>query len=647
MRRLFGLLAAVMSSALIVLALPLLSSAPASAALPAHGVVPGAWQNVPVPTHSVGSFVDTSYGVSCASSNFCVSVGAIFDIGPDTATLSGKMWNGSTWQNIQFAPPPSADAGFEGVTCTTSTFCMAVGWFTTGGHSYPLAEEWNGTTWSVVSTSIPGTIDTEFYAVACSSTTWCMGVGYEQTAGPTVPMAAVFNGSSFTGVSVPTTGLGSDSYLYGVDCIGKWCMAVGETGTGSPYNNLAMEYANGSWKLSPAVPGTNPAELNGVSCPLTTMCMAVGAQNYHGTETNIAERWNGTTWVVDSPPVGNASFGDNLNAVSCVGPTSCVAAGNVNLDSHRDTSNNLIDAWNGSTWVLQNSNPLADNGAFLYGVSCVANQTCHAVGGFANSANQDITATIHRSGYTEVAADGGLFTFGTPFFGSIGGHPLNAPVVGMAMTPDGGGYWEVASDGGLFAFGDAPFFGSMGGKPLNQAIVGIAATADGRGYWEVAADGGLFSFGDAPFYGSMGGKPLNKAIVGMALAPSGLGYYEVATDGGLFAFGLPGQAPFLGSTGNIALNSPIVGMAVTSKGGYYEVARDGGLFAFGGTDKAPFSGSMGGKPLNAPIVGMAVNVTGGYYEVASDGGIFNFGGAPFKGSMGGKPLVEPIVGIAT
>jgi hypothetical protein len=47
-------------------------------------------------------------------------------------------------------------------------------------------------------------------------------------------------------------------------------------------------------------------------------------------------------------------------------------------------------------------------------------------------------------------------------------------VVGIAATPDGKGYWEVASDGGIFAFGDAGFFGSMGGKPLNAPVVGIS-----------------------------------------------------------------------------------------------------------------------------------------------------------------------------
>ncbi len=74
---------------------------------------------------------------------------------------------------------------------------------------------------------------------------------------------------------------------------------------------------------------------------------------------------------------------------------------------------------------------------------------------------------------------------------------LNAPIVGIAATPDGGGYWLVASDGGVFSYGDAQFHGSLGGMDLNAPIVGIAATPDGGGYWLVARDGGVFSYGDA------------------------------------------------------------------------------------------------------------------------------------------------------
>jgi hypothetical protein len=74
-------------------------------------------------------------------------------------------------------------------------------------------------------------------------------------------------------------------------------------------------------------------------------------------------------------------------------------------------------------------------------------------------------------------------------------------MVGMAATPSGNGYWTVASDGGIFSFGDAHFLGSMGGQPLNRPIVGMAAVRSAAGYWLVAEDGGIFTF-NAPFFGS-------------------------------------------------------------------------------------------------------------------------------------------------
>ena len=267
-------------------------------------------------------------------------------------------------------------------------------------------------------------------------------------------------------------------------------------------------------------------------------------------------------------------------------------------------------------------------------------------GNFQSSVSSARPLTIANratQGYWEVGSDGGVFPFGTAhFYGSMGGTPLNDPIVGIASTKSGAGYWLAAKDGGVFAFGDAHFYGSMGDKPLNQPIVGIASTQDGAGYWLVAKDGGVFAFGDAHFYGSMGGRPLNKPIVGVAVDPTTGGYWEVASDGGNFAF----HAPFLGSTGNLHLAAPVVGMAsINGGGGYWEVASDGGLFVEG---DSPFLGSMGAQALNRPIVGMAGTSDGaGYRMVASDGGIFAFGDAEFDGSMGGEPLNAPIVGIAS
>ena len=260
----------------------------------------------------------------------------------------------------------------------------------------------------------------------------------------------------------------------------------------------------------------------------------------------------------------------------------------------------------------------------------------------ANGASVVPTSAALNTGYIEAASDGGLFAFPkAQFYGSMGGKPLNKPVVGLASTADNLGYWEVASDGGIFNFGDAAFHGSAGALVLNKPIVGMAATPDGQGYWEVASDGGVFNYGDARFFGSMGGLPLNKPIVGMAATPDGQGYWLVAADGGIFSFG---DALFHGSSGGITLNKPIVGMAAAPDGqGYWLVASDGGVFNY----NAPFYGSMGGTPLNKPVVGIAASNNGqGYWLVASDGGVFNFGNSLFFGSMGGTPLNEPVVGIA-
>ena len=201
-------------------------------------------------------------------------------------------------------------------------------------------------------------------------------------------------------------------------------------------------------------------------------------------------------------------------------------------------------------------------------------------------------------GYWLVGADGGVYALGgAPFEGSLGNLRLNAPVVGIAATPDGLGYWLVASDGGVFSFGDAKFYGSMGGKALAASIVGIAATPDGLGYWLVGADGGVFTFGDAAFLGSMGGQPLNAPVVGIARTLNGLGYWLVAADGGVFTFG---DAAFLGSLATSNAATPISALVPTpNDAGYWMLDPDGWNYSFA---NPPANGSF---PGSAQIVAAA------------------------------------------
>ena len=259
--------------------------------------------------------------------------------------------------------------------------------------------------------------------------------------------------------------------------------------------------------------------------------------------------------------------------------------------------------------------------------------------------NATLASAASVPAYYDVASDGGVFAFGgLPFWGSMGGHVLWKPMVGIAPTmtgyaADGNGYWTVASDGGVFAFGSARFQGSMGGRPRNKPMVGIAADPATGGYWTVATDGGIFSFG-APFFGSLGAIHLNKPVIAMASTPDGGGYWLFASDGGVFSFG---DARFFGSTGGITLAKPVVGGSPTPDGrGYWLVASDGGIFAFG---DAQFYGSLGGHALMHPVVSMTAADMGGYWLTDSNGAVTAFGDAGYFGSTP-QHLTAPIVSMA-
>ncbi|HET6794889.1 MAG TPA: PQQ-binding-like beta-propeller repeat protein [Acidimicrobiales bacterium] len=237
-------------------------------------------------------------------------------------------------------------------------------------------------------------------------------------------------------------------------------------------------------------------------------------------------------------------------------------------------------------------------------------------------------------GYRLVASDGGIFDFGdAAFYGSAGGSPLPAPIVGMQPTPDDHGYWMVGRGGNIYHFGDAGFFGDHAGSGITA--VGMAATPDGAGYWIVDNRGGVYTFGSAGYYGGRVGVP---DVVGMARTPDGHGYWLVTNAGEVLPFGDAGR---YGDVSGLHLAAPVVGINATPDGrGYWLLGADGGIFTFG---DARFLGSTGAMRLNKPVVGMTPTPSGnGYWLVATDGGIFTFGDAGFFGSTGGIRLNQPV-----
>ena len=213
------------------------------------------------------------------------------------------------------------------------------------------------------------------------------------------------------------------------------------------------------------------------------------------------------------------------------------------------------------------------------------------------------------SGYWLVASDGGIFAFNTGFHGSIPGlglnpagsglpHSLNAPVVGMVPSADGGGYFMVASDGGVFAFGDAHFSGSCPGVGgCAGAAVAVLPDASGNGYWVMTNTGNVYAFGDAAYYGGPG--PQSSPITSAVASTSGLGYYVLDANGQVFAYGDALKAGGL-SAGAAGGSDPASAIFTTDDGmGYWIVTALGKAQPFG---DAPFAGDMSATLLNGPII---------------------------------------------
>lgn len=220
-----------------------------------------------------------------------------------------------------------------------------------------------------------------------------------------------------------------------------------------------------------------------------------------------------------------------------------------------------------------------------------------------------IVPTTDDGGYWLDASDGGVFAFGdSRYYGSVPGlglHPagsgqpnsLDAPIVGMVPSADGGGYFMVASDGGVFAFGDARFAGSCPGiGGCSGAAVAVMPDASGNGYWLVTQTGHVYAFGDAPYYGAPGNQ--RSTVTSAVRTPDGRGYWILFADGSVDAYGDAGV--FGAPEGKFGGTNPATAITSTADGqGYWVASADGTVDTFG---DAPNDGSMAGTTLNDGVI---------------------------------------------
>ena len=359
---------------------------PAAAATPAKrphsSTIAPTWQIQTTPNPEVKD--ETFHGISCTSSSNCVAVGDRLDGDSDQVTLA-EIWNGSKWKMMSTPNPTGASQPeLESVSCASAGSCVAVGEVGTDVPE-PLAESWNGTSWAI--DSVPGSSNPGYlYGVSCPTTSRCMAVGVRFSANGGLGRAAAdsWNGSTWVRTKVIQPAGNSGVSLDSVSCPSAGsCEAVGGyAGDGKEGATLAETWNGTSWIIqkTPNPKGSSYTELTSVSCMSASDCFAVGLGSpvTQPGPTSLAELWNGTIWSIVSTSNPSGSEGVQLFGVSCSSATACAAVGENSIANQ--VNDTLAMIWNGKTWTIEPTPTPSSGGGGLYGVTCSSASTCMGVG---------------------------------------------------------------------------------------------------------------------------------------------------------------------------------------------------------------------------------------------------------------------------
>ena len=360
----------------------------------------------------IGAATAAAIGLAIAAATITPGVSAA------TPTVG---WSLATTSNPGEAPLPAANASGSGpatnpgvvendVTCTSASFCVAVGSYSDAGgasQSDALIDAMTAGSWSATAAPEPssnaagvgpgtdadGNQVASLAGVACPAQGTCFAVGqYKDANGDTYGLIDTLAGGSWSASAAPEpstngfgTGPGTDASakqsasLDGISCpTTTSCVAVGqyEDSDGNTFG-LIETLASGSWNAVAApepssdpvsaaaansTAGAGSANLTAIDCPSATGCVAVGTYtDADGNTLALAEQSSNGAWVptaatepatnaLGTGPGYTASGGGRatFNAVACPVAGTCVAVGNYNDSNHFRYG--LIDALSGSTW---------------------------------------------------------------------------------------------------------------------------------------------------------------------------------------------------------------------------------------------------------------------------------------------------------
>jgi uncharacterized Fe-S cluster protein YjdI len=236
------------------------------------------------PTGAIPQSIDQGNqlnSISCASSAFCAAVDSDGNV---------LIYDGSSWSS-----PQSIDQGnqLNSISCASSAFCAAVD---SDGNALTFV----GSSWQVSMTS-----DDLLESVSCPTVTYCAAVGYDDPGGNVF----TYDGASWSGPDLIDPGY----KLHSVSCVSPSFCAVGAA-------VRVITYDGSTWSAPDSIDQSNNQSsqsgfgLPSMSCFSNTFCATVDGNGN-------AFTFDGTAW--SSPQ--SVDSGNQLNSISCPSATWCMA----------------------------------------------------------------------------------------------------------------------------------------------------------------------------------------------------------------------------------------------------------------------------------------------------------------------------------
>lgn len=263
-------------------------------------------------------------------------------------------------------PASPGTAELTGASCPSSSWCMAVGEYTTEAHAErALAQIWNGVSWRTLTPS-----GEALTGVSCTATWFCLATG-----GPTgAEMWRYGRWREISGPQGNVTGLSCGSFAM--------CAVISDVDGGrvETWNGDRWHTWQQATNLCSHSDGA-PCGLRGVSCGSARNCVAVGtiAQVDDSDDPPATfpsgYTWNGRSWAYAVSLEFLSSVDDSLdvlNAASCTGKFCLAVGGGLNAVVSFDAG---AQDWTGEpNWACVPGGP--DSGCTGNAVACGSKSSC-------------------------------------------------------------------------------------------------------------------------------------------------------------------------------------------------------------------------------------------------------------------------------